>query len=177
MFDIGLYILVAYFAVTILLLALRKLLSPLKKVIPTPLEAGGTRSNVLYLLVFYGAACVLLISPLIPYGVVEVQTATYKYELIPPTRKELRDQGFPDRLRAFKVLAISSNKARVYAVVPCDPSSKTSGYNGVVLNLKRVSGRWQSNDNPDYALDGVWSDCGNADGNIFPPYPSDGDYK
>lgn len=129
--------------------------------------------------------CVLLISPILPYIWIEVQTTLLKPQLMNVTKKAVRELGMPNvKLVKLKVLSISSAKAKIYIVsrnqLPSDvPNAVFCGsddpcicYGGDIIYLSKISQRWKFNG--DYSA--VWSDCGSADGNIFPPYLSKGDY-
>lgn len=117
-------------------------------------------------------AVILLILPLIPYAVVEVQTHVYAKSLISAVQEAMHQIGFEDRIRSLKVLSVSRRTVTIYVVTPCLDSD--SDYRACTVELVRTQNGWKFREGSDEI---VWSDCGSAHGNIFPPYPSQGDYR
>jgi hypothetical protein len=120
---------------------------------------------------------VLLLAPLLPYAVVECQTAVLWPILSEPTRKALLDDGFSDRIVFHKVLLACPGWTKVYVVTPClsreseSYASDSGEYRGTVAWLVWRSRGWKIAGDPNYSNWGaVWSDCGSASGNVFPPY-------
>ncbi len=117
-------------------------------------------------------AVIVVAVPLAPYAVVEGRTRMYARSLSPAVHQAMRQIGFEDAIRSLKVLSISHSKAVVYVVTPCMHSK--SDYRACTVELMNARSRWRFREGSDRI---VWSDCGSADGNIFPPYPSAGDYR
>lgn len=118
-------------------------------------------------------ACVLLLVPLVPYALVEVQTALFGRVLAPAARMALdrcsmcAEPNTP--ILTQRVMKITPLSANVYVSMPCVglyPQQK--GKCGLILYLHKKNGEWAFEDG-DWAA--VWSDCGSAEGNTFPPYP------
>ena len=116
-------------------------------------------------------AVVLLALPLAPYAIVEAQTRIYAKSVLPAVRQAMRQIGFEDQIRDLKVLSIWRAGAKIYVVTPCMGS--TSDYRACVVELRKSGNEWKFKEGTDEI---VWSDGGSAHGNIFPPYPSQGDY-
>lgn len=117
-------------------------------------------------------AVILLILPLAPYIQVWVQTVLYARILTPTVNKALSINYDNKKVSSLRVLSITARSAKVYVITPCStsPSLDQNKYVGQIINISRHDDQWQYTG--DY--DVVWSDCGNADGNTFPPYPTSG---
>lgn len=126
---------------------------------------------------------ILLILPIVPYTWVEVQTLIFKPVVIESALKTTREIGTPnERILTLKVLSMSKYRARVYIIsrgwlapntVFCESNKPCACSRGDIVNLFITSEGWKFEG--DYST--IWSDCGSADGNIFPPYFSKGDYN
>ena len=110
--------------------------------------------------------------PLLPYAWVEAHTWVCRGFLKRATEQSLAEDGYSTPIASMKVLAITPWRAHVYAVTPCY-EKPTGEYCAVVLTLIRRHGHWTSGGFPD----AVWSDCGSADGTIFPPYAGKGEFS
>ena len=111
------------------------------------------------------AVLAILLLPLSPYAGVEVLTAALGPELLAAAQ---RFEGWDARrvpVVSYKVLWAGIGEAQLYLVVPCDepPHDEHAGY---LIRLRRSGRGWSAVD----SLDIVWSDCGSAEGNVFPPY-------
>lgn len=119
----------------------------------------------------------LLLAPLIPYFLVEHRTQKYGMEfhiLLYDAVKSLNYDTHPI-IRDFKVLSISNLTASVYVVSSCQGDNRfyDPGYAGSILYFVKEDGIWRYS-GKEYI---IWSDCGSANGNIFPPYPCKGEYQ
>lgn len=119
--------------------------------------------------VYLSLLALLLILPLLPYLLVEHQTTRYRRILLPTTVHSLKELGLSDHILFFKILSAHHNRALLYVVIPCTPigRSRTDECCGITIRLHKSSLGWEFRDE----WDAVWSDCGSADGNVFPPYP------
>ncbi|MBI3945048.1 MAG: hypothetical protein HY321_03955 [Armatimonadetes bacterium] len=115
----------------------------------------------------------LALLPLMPYLVVESQSAAWGAGLRPIVAQALRDESMEADVVTLKVLRRGIMRIRVYVVSPCRNGYGEPGYVGGIVHLVKRGGRWQHEG--EYGC--VWSDCGSADGNIFPPYAAQGDYR
>lgn len=128
----------------------------------------------------------VLVAPLVPYIRVEVQTKMYGRALFPAIRGAVSEALDPQtKILQFKILSITPTSVQVYVQTMRDalsPTSLLSGTanakdepcgTGITVELIKKKNHWQFNGN----YDAVWSDCGSADGNIFPPYPAKGDFS
>lgn len=111
------------------------------------------------------AALAILLLPLSPYAAVEVLTAALGPELVAAAQ---RFEGWDARrapVVSYKVLWAGIGEAQLYMVVPCDepPHEEHAGH---VIRLRRSGRGWRALD----SLDCLWSECGSAEGNVFPPY-------
>lgn len=110
--------------------------------------------------------------PLLPYAAVEAQTHLYLPALRGAVADAVQEINGAPTFRSAKVLGITQRSCRVYVVTPCLAAAALgSGWRGEVLRLSRSGAGWSYT-----GVETVWSDCGSASGNIFPPYPSKGDY-
>jgi hypothetical protein len=134
-------------------------------------EAGSRRGHG-NALQWLAQACVLLLLPLIPYGIVESRTMLSARGLMPAVRSALAEVYSEPNVATLKVLSCTDLRAEVYVVTPEPPVEGQTGFEGEVITLHKRGGVWTFNG--DYRT--VWSDSGSADGNIFPPYPAKGDY-
>ena len=110
--------------------------------------------------------CLLPLSPLIPYMIVGTETFFLAWTLKPGLEKGLRQSGETDKVRAVRVLWPVWGGAHVYFVQDCKGMGTQVGRSGWTVDLVRKGGKWTIASEPDI----VWSDCGSADSNIFPPY-------
>lgn len=114
----------------------------------------------------------LFAAPLVPYGVVELQTRIYRNSLLQPTREAMSHMNLPgfqqSNIRNFKVLRKYPHSAIVYVVFTFDDSE----YDGSIAWFTQSGKEWKYTGKWDV----VWSDAGSAHGNVFPPYFSEGDY-
>ena len=118
--------------------------------------------------------------PFVPYVIVEVQTKFYKEEFASPSAAALLAYGDSANIVTMKVLVISPSYADIYVVVPCETLPEhhpAKGYVAYILPLAKNRGHWASETDKTVIQDAVWSDCGSADGNIFPPYAGKDDYR
>jgi hypothetical protein len=116
---------------------------------------------------------ILLMLPLIPYAIVEARTAVLGRRLMPAVVSALRELYYSQEIVAFKVLSYQGGTAEIYVVTPCPDVEGQSGFSGDTIVLHKRDAYWKFTGE----YNTVWSDCGSADGNIFPPYPSKGDYR
>lgn len=151
MFWTTIYFFSAYLLVAILLLCLRR---------------TWCRPGLLHRIFLVS----FLLLPLLPYIVVACQTVIFSKSLTPSVQQALMDTGLSNgKFTLLRVLLITPARTNVYVEEPCGswpkihPGDKTAS----VLHLRRVAGKWKLADS-----DAVWSDCGSATGNTFPPYPS-----
>ena len=132
---------------------------------------------------FLGLFFILILAcPLIPYGLIETQTFLFGTKLINSTKMGLRAEGMDGQILTLKVLSINVNIAKVYVIVKRQsllPTTFLSGDSKLepcvsahIFELRRNAEKWR------YSTDlrDVWSDCGSANGNIFPPYLGKGEY-
>jgi len=106
---------------------------------------------------------IALALPFVPYAAVETQTALFGHGVTPAIRVTRMAEGEEDQVLFLRILWITPVSARVYAVFP---NAAAGGAGGFTYTLRRKSGRWVCEANEEV----VWSDSGNADGNVFPPY-------
>ena len=115
----------------------------------------------------------LLLLPLLPYVVVETQTLFLGRSVLPIARKAMRQIGYDEHVRSLRVLSSRPGWRKVYVVIPCT-GLESSGFSGFVIEVARANGKWGFITGTDQC---IWTDCGSADGNVFPPYPSKGSYR
>jgi hypothetical protein len=168
MFEVKIYLWVSYVLVFLAIAGLAGWM----------LCRGGKRRAVLVMV-----AVGLLVLPLVPYGLVEGRTRIYADSLRPAVRQFMRDTRWeePIRIRDLKVLGISPRRATVYVVAPCPERDMEPGvdsdpcYCAYTVRLRKSRNQWEFIAWSDQL---IWSDCGRrADGNIFPPYPSNNAYR
>lgn len=112
--------------------------------------------------------------PLLPYAAVEVQTAIFQPLLRPAVSAALQEYGGHGRYKNCKVLLFAPWAASVYVVTEVSPGAPDKSYNaGLQMDLVLTRHGWSQ----DGDMGCVWSDGGNADGNVFPPYPTDEAYR
>ena len=113
----------------------------------------------------------LVVAPLLPYARVSAQTALFQRALMPAFRAASTDlNGGWQAPTIFRILSVSSSRATVYAVNSCSGVMGSDAKNdaiGETLEFKKTRDKWQFTGN----YDTIWSDCGSAEGNTFPPYP------
>ncbi len=116
-------------------------------------------------------ALIWFVVPFSPYIVVETQTALIGKSLLPAVRDELRDNDNSSYVDTYKVLFASPFYCSMYVITPCSKSIKNGigmcSYNGLVIGIYPHRGGWKADPSDE---DAAWSDCGNADDNVFPPY-------
>jgi hypothetical protein len=155
--HVALYLLLSYMAVAIVTRAY---------LLPRTRRAGISRWKTG--LIIMG----LLLLPLLPYAVVEGQTLLLRPSVWAATQHALRQGGFSDRLFLLKVLSVGPKRVRVYTVTPCMPyDTNTTQWRAVVVRLARTADGWQP-----AGEEHIWSECGSASGNVFPPYPGKGEH-
>lgn len=170
MLHVMLYFIISYSLVALLLIALRKRLMRCRTRVA---RLGGAISVV-----------GLLAGPLVPYGIVEAQTIVYWQALAPAVRSALTQVGEPGDIVSMKVLRIRPGQATVYVVTQsyrlghaelsyAESDIPKFGYTADVMTFARLGNTWKFQED---SWSCVWSDFGSADGNVFPPYPSKGDY-
>ena len=110
-------------------------------------------------------ALAILLVPLLPYIAVEALTATLGRQLVTATQRSRDWAGNRAPVVSYKVLWAGPQEAHLYLVAPCDnpPDEENAGY---LFRLRRSGRTWSVVDTPEC----IWSDCGNAEGNVFPPY-------
>jgi hypothetical protein len=117
-------------------------------------------------------ALIGLLLPFVPYAVVSAQTRWYGAALLPVVKQAIRERDINDAdqpIQILRVLKINPGHAEVYIVQPCTsllsgrPTEESVGFAIRFVNKRQG---WQYQD-----YDCVWSLCGSADGNTFPPYP------
>jgi len=151
MFDVAFYLLVAYVILAVLFWFILKRL----------------RRKV-FLFVLYW------LIPVMPYAVVEAQTDFGLQNLRPAISAGLQQDGEHSRFKDCKVLSLTPWVASVYVVSECSPGLPDKPYNiGLTMDLAPSRQGWHEIGEPN----GIWSDGGNADGNIFPPYPTSEAYR
>jgi len=108
----------------------------------------------------------LWLLPLLPYAVIALQTACFGRELRPYVVHAMRDTGMmagePVTLR---VMTLRPGHATVFVTERCG-SPRGGGQAANLLTLRRSVKGWVLD-----SWDTVWSACGSADGNTFPPFP------
>jgi hypothetical protein len=148
-----LYMTLAYAGMGLLALALWKAMKPRT----SPQRWGA----------WYGTAFLAAV-PILPYLAVEARTAAHYRSLAPAVRQALRQDGGPDQFLYFRVLSSTAREARVLVVAECAPGSAARGKRmGLALEFRRQKRGWTWSGGGDT----VWSDCGDASGNVFPPFP------
>lgn len=104
--------------------------------------------------------------PLTPYVWVGVLTAYARGGLNGVVHSSMISVGDPGPILEEHVISITRGKAVVYVVTPCGTSGSRRRM-ATLFTFIRRDGRW--------AFDGdwetVWSQCGSANGNVFPPFP------
>ena len=112
--------------------------------------------------------------PLLPYAVIEAQTAIFQPFLRPAIGAALREDGEHEQYKNCKVLLFAPWVASVYVVTEVSPKVPDESYNvGLQMQLMLTPRGWRQQGD----IAAIWSDGGNADGNVFPPYPTDEAYR
>ncbi len=110
--------------------------------------------------------------PFAPYGIVSAQTALFGPSLRAAVKQAYTDCGGMcgdehDTVRRFEVLQITPRTSKIYIVTDChDSRGHAAGRCGAVIAFTRPRDRWRY-----VGFDTPWSDCGSAEGNVFPPDP------
>ena len=112
----------------------------------------------------------ILLIPLIPYVVVELQTRFVGPSLASTVRSEATRTGL-DEIAMMKVIRFRPGFAKVYIVGRS--SIQPQCFSGETLEFVRSGHEWRFIG----SWDTVWSDCGSADGNVFPPYAAEGEFR
>ena len=118
--------------------------------------------------------CVPLALPWLPYIAVAAQTAMFSESLRPAVQHAYVECGgmcgdAKDIVLTYKVLYITPWAAEVYLVTPCSGGmlvQSNQGRSATVIYFKRGTYGWKYEE-----YDTPWSDCGSAQGNVFPPDP------
>lgn len=164
MFHVVLY-LVCYLILVGVFFAVRWLFLTAPEGPPTAEEIAVRRRRRLR---FAGVIAVL---PVVPYLVVEGQTALFGAAMMPAVRQGLAEQGDAQQVLMVKVLYYSSKQTSVYVVTPAIGLDGEPGALGQVMSLRRTSAGWAFVDG-----EAVFADGGSADGNVFPPYAAKGEW-
>ncbi len=116
----------------------------------------------------------LAVLPWLPYALVESQTFLFLPQISGAVKQAITHQNIDfGKIKLLKILYFDNFNSRIYIVKPCSLFGRSpSGYEGVIADLKRDTTGWHFLGEKE----GVWTDCGTADSNIFPPYKSKGDY-
>lgn len=119
-------------------------------------------------LLLIGWACLILFF-MLPYIVVEIQTLLVRSWVYPLVKKAAEEtMGYSPQVYALKVLRLTPTHVRCYVVLPCGVSRESDGTikrMGVVYVFRNNGKAWILE-----TAEGIWSDCGSAQGNVFPPY-------
>lgn len=174
---------VSYGIIGVLLCGLGRLLAldersgpAVVRVSPLPVDDYSLKARVRNgqkrLAAFWVITAALLMLPFFPYVRVAYLTAKYKDMLMPAVAGLAQEQAWTKEnpIHIVRVLAVSDRAAQVYVVGTCHggmtaASSQLVGLDGWVLRAMKTSEGWRYQSH-----DIVWSDCGSAEGNIFPPY-------
>jgi hypothetical protein len=111
--------------------------------------------------------------PIVPYIIVEAQTALFGRQAEAILSSQLAAEGDDPHIRMLKVLLVGYHYRQVYAVSPCD-CPKGNAYAGWTYDLRYTAHGWTGGNQNDGEV--VWSDCGSADSYVFPPYAGQGDF-
>lgn len=131
------------------------------------------RNNALALLkrLLIGVWFWLILLPFLPYLCVECQTMVARRWCETTIQRAVcATEGWQAPILQLKVLRLSSHHMQVYVVTKCRSLVSTGNGNqcaGMVYKLKWVHGQWVFTG--DWEV--IWSECGSAKGNVFPPYP------
>ncbi len=115
-------------------------------------------------------SCFLLL-PLLPYAVIAIQTGLFQAAMRLPVRQATLETGMiSENAQITRIFSITSRRCVVEVIEPCSGgmccgSASHMGQVADVLTLTRSASGWRLQD-----WDTVWSACGSADGNTFPPY-------
>ncbi len=109
--------------------------------------------------------------PFLPYVAVEAQTVVFRPLLLSSVQAALKEDGDNSRFKTCKVLMFSPLGASVYVVTV--PEGEHYNF-GMTFTLLPTASGWKLDNE---GIDCIWSDGGNADGNIFPPYPTSEAYR
>ena len=115
--------------------------------------------------------CVALFLPWVPYAWVGIETYAVSGRVVSATREALQANGDGSDIRIIRVMYAIQKNALVYAVVGGfgpDGFCPGGGRTAFLVGLVNERGRWRPAPS---AVNNVWSDCGSADSNTFPPYP------
>jgi hypothetical protein len=111
------------------------------------------------------AALAIALLPLVPYTWVLLNTILLNLVAGGESRQVVSAYMDGNRILTLRCFWINPNYASVYAVTPC--SGKDDQRLAVVFRIGFRPVRVVDADDSDVA---VWSECGNAHGNTFPPY-------
>jgi hypothetical protein len=117
--------------------------------------------------------CAYAAVPLAPYVLVEGQTALLGPSIRSAILRQFRMDGDPSpSLDMLKVTCVAPDHVDAYCIFPCsDPG--TGEDMGAVYELAWSRSGWRVVNDSDPAV--AWSDCGSADGSVFPPYGGQGE--
>jgi len=108
----------------------------------------------------------MVVLPVAPYAIVAFQTVMYARTLEGPIHASLAADGDNSHILMMKVLSANATSVSVYVVTPCVGLTPTaSGKTAWTISLARTGPKWGC-----ASMDVVWSDCGSARENVFPPY-------
>jgi hypothetical protein len=120
-------------------------------------------------LLLIGWACIILFF-LLPYIFVEIQTLLVCSWVYPLVKKAAEGTvGYSPQMYTLKVLRLTPTQVRCYVVLPCGVNRESNGTTkrmGVVYVFRKNDKAWILE-----TEEGIWSECGSASGNVFPPYP------
>jgi hypothetical protein len=167
MIHIVAYIMASYIAILSIIILIGRILV---------MKSKSYKSR-LFALIYIIACALLLIAPAIPYILVNYWTQKYGAEFDMHVESALKSIGAASDscILEFKVLRITKSSASIYVVSNCESLSGyyDSGYIGTIIYFVKGKDGWLYTGR----YDTVWSDCGSANGNVFPPYRGRGEYK
>jgi heme/copper-type cytochrome/quinol oxidase subunit 2 len=169
MFWMVVYLLVSYLSVALLLTIV--LVCMRRRAVPQEYRETSPAAKAAQ-----GAITILVLSlPLVPYARVELNTRLALPALQPAVEEAALALTGNRHVRSVKGLSLEGSDARVHIVSPCSMEYPTpqKGWTADVVTLVHEGSGWRYNG----YYDTVWSDCGSASGNIFPPYPSKGEVR
>jgi hypothetical protein len=169
MLETAVYLIVAY---AVLLVAAR----PAYLAVRTTLRARQSGRTALLRLTINVALIVYVLLPVLPYGMVELQNMLLGARLERAVRAYRIADGDQPQIIYFEVLRAGYRTAQIYEVSPgpcAVPDGR--GYEGCVENLVCRGRTWRVSPTAE-GDDVLWTDCGSADGNVFPPFAAKADF-